>query len=139
MPEVTDALGRGIDPGIKEAVRLFNLAGLETVASCEGHPGRALPGAWIDFTLDSLDTLEFHADEFNSTSEGGLKIRVHVRPDSVRLTTMELAPGDITKYNIRLSPDRPTMEGGYPLTTYSKLSRNTLTQFARYMSRSIRR
>ena len=46
-----DRLGKGIDEGIKETVVTFNLLGLNTTASCEGHPGRekrAVPSPWVD-------------------------------------------------------------------------------------------
>lgn len=37
IEQITDATGRPIEPGIKEAVVMFNAHGLRTRQSCEGH------------------------------------------------------------------------------------------------------
>jgi hypothetical protein len=37
IDQITDATGRPIEPGIKEAVIMFNAHGLRTRQSCEGH------------------------------------------------------------------------------------------------------
>jgi hypothetical protein len=46
--KVTDKLGMEIDPGILDTVVVFNILGLTTRASCEGHIGWGLPFPWID-------------------------------------------------------------------------------------------
>ena len=46
-----DSLGKGLDEGIKETVIVLNLLGLNTVGSCEGHPGSqkwSEPSPWVD-------------------------------------------------------------------------------------------
>lgn len=48
LSHTTDALGKGIDPGIFEAVVALNALGIPTVASCEGHLERAIAAPWID-------------------------------------------------------------------------------------------
>jgi|SRR3989344_2224190 len=46
--EVGDALGEGIDERIKETVAAFNLVGLNTYASCEGHLEWGIGAPWVD-------------------------------------------------------------------------------------------
>ncbi len=47
----TDAKGKGIENGIKEAVIGFNLLGLTTEQSCEGHSDEwGMPYPWISFS-----------------------------------------------------------------------------------------
>lgn len=48
LDETSDALGYRIETGIKEAVNAFNLMGLPTSGSCEGHIDRALSFPWVD-------------------------------------------------------------------------------------------
>jgi hypothetical protein len=45
---VTDRLGKKIDAGILETVVVFNMLGITTFASCEGHTDWGLPYPWID-------------------------------------------------------------------------------------------
>lgn len=45
---LADRLGHPIDLGIRHAVIAFNLQGLHTTASCEGHINWGLPYPWID-------------------------------------------------------------------------------------------
>ncbi|GEM_PF-6568504 len=50
LDEVKDTQGKGVEPGIKETVAVFQLLGLPTKQSCEGHinePGRPYP--WVRF------------------------------------------------------------------------------------------
>lgn len=47
VDETRDALGYPIDPGIKDAVVSFNLLGLPTHQSCEGHIEEGIPAPWI--------------------------------------------------------------------------------------------
>jgi len=48
----TDAQGTHIEPGIKEVVAGFNVLGLKTKQSCEGHSNeRGLPYPWISFSV----------------------------------------------------------------------------------------
>lgn len=39
----------GIDPGIRNGVRILQENGIETCQSCEGGPGHAYPEATVDF------------------------------------------------------------------------------------------
>jgi len=51
IDKIIDGAGQGIDEGIKETVVAFNLNGISTYASCEGHPevrGGHRPWPWID-------------------------------------------------------------------------------------------
>lgn len=50
---VTDQLGKGIDEGILETVIALNVLGIETTASCEGHPERGTGAPWIDIEARS--------------------------------------------------------------------------------------
>ncbi len=50
-----DKLGKGIDPGIREVVAVFNALGFKTTASCEGHLDHGVAGPWIDFESE-VDT-----------------------------------------------------------------------------------
>jgi len=43
-----DGLGKRIDDGIRKTVAAFNINGLPTSASCEGHIGRGKNTPWID-------------------------------------------------------------------------------------------
>jgi len=51
---ITDALGKGIDPKIIKLVEQLNELGLYTTMSCEGHRSRALPYPWVEMTMISL-------------------------------------------------------------------------------------
>jgi hypothetical protein len=57
MQQVTDRLGKGIDPGIFESVVVLNALHLSTQQSCEGHVGRGRPAPWITFTSPEAVTL----------------------------------------------------------------------------------
>jgi hypothetical protein len=51
VDRVKDALGKGVDPGIRETVAVLNLLGFKTRQSCEGHvneQGFGLPAPWVD-------------------------------------------------------------------------------------------
>ncbi len=50
-----DALGLGIDPGIKNTVIVLNLLGFKTSQSCEGHMDRGLAYPWIDFETENQE------------------------------------------------------------------------------------
>lgn len=47
----TDALGLGIDPGIKKMVIVLNLLGFKTEQSCEGHSDWGRPYPWVRITV----------------------------------------------------------------------------------------
>jgi len=49
---VTDRLGKTIDPGILETVVVFNLLGMTTLQSCEGHSSWGTPYPWICIEAD---------------------------------------------------------------------------------------
>lgn len=48
----TDALGKTVDPGIFETVIYFNLFGIQTWQSCEGHLDHGHPYPWITLIDD---------------------------------------------------------------------------------------
>src|SRR5260221_14132050 len=45
---ITDRLGKGIDPGIFEAVVALRVLDIHTTGSCEGHVEDGPPSPWID-------------------------------------------------------------------------------------------
>src|SRR5690242_18911127 len=51
---ITDGQGCPIDEGIVETVVAFNLLGLRTCQSCEGHLDGGWPYPWIDFETDEF-------------------------------------------------------------------------------------
>lgn len=55
----TDALGLGIDPGIKKTVIILNLLGFKTQQSCEGHIDWGRPYPWVSITTEDkqIETL----------------------------------------------------------------------------------
>src|ERR1039457_2831739 len=55
VDEATDRLGLPIDPGIKKAVIVFNVVGLITEASCEGHMDGGLSWPWIDVGVNDRE------------------------------------------------------------------------------------
>lgn len=57
LSHTTDALGKGIDTGIFNAVVALNVLGIPTVASCEGHLERAIAAPWIDVEPPGVLTL----------------------------------------------------------------------------------
>ncbi len=50
VSQLTDALGKGVDEGIKEAVVALRVYGFPTTGSCEGHLDWGLPYPWIDIS-----------------------------------------------------------------------------------------
>ncbi|WP_158043472.1 hypothetical protein [Skermanella pratensis] len=57
---VRDALGKGVDPGIRETVAVLNLLGFRTRQSCEGHvneQGFGLPSPWVDIDLSIQENM----------------------------------------------------------------------------------
>ena len=55
-----DALGLGIDPGIKNTVIVLNLLGFKTSSSCEGHMDRALAYPWVDFETENQEIVNLN-------------------------------------------------------------------------------
>jgi len=55
MRQVTDQLGKGIDPGIFESVVVLNALKFSTQQSCEGHLDHGKPAPWI--TIISPDAI----------------------------------------------------------------------------------
>lgn len=51
---MTDGMGCPIDEGILETVVVFNVLGVPTCQSCEGHLDEGLPYPWIDFETDEF-------------------------------------------------------------------------------------
>ncbi|HEY0753781.1 MAG TPA: hypothetical protein VGD98_07455 [Ktedonobacteraceae bacterium] len=52
--QVTDGLGKPLDPGIFTTVVAFNAVGMITTASCEGHLKRGVPAPFLLFNSDAL-------------------------------------------------------------------------------------
>lgn len=51
MDSIGDGLGMGIDEGIKDTVAAFQVNGISTTASCEGHATRHRTSPWIDIGI----------------------------------------------------------------------------------------
>jgi hypothetical protein len=62
VDKITDRLGKGIDPGIRETVAILQLLGLHTRASCEGHLHWGEPAPWVDFESPEVRTLRHQRD-----------------------------------------------------------------------------
>lgn len=61
IEQTTDGLGKKIEDGIKETVIAFNILGLPTTGSCEGHLQRAIGSPWIDIepmATSEMETLQ---------------------------------------------------------------------------------
>lgn len=71
MRRITDGLGCPIDEGIVETVVAFNLLGLRTCQSCEGHIVDGLPYPWVDFETDEFPAFKQALEE---ASGDGLSI-----------------------------------------------------------------
>ncbi len=56
VDSITDALGKHIDGGIRDAVIALKANQINTVGSCEGHAERRIPSPWID--VEGVDTPE---------------------------------------------------------------------------------
>ncbi|MGM0482900.1 MAG: hypothetical protein ACQEP6_03525 [Patescibacteria group bacterium] len=79
MDEVVDERGLGIDGEVKETVVAFNMHGLETTGSCEGHLEEDEPGfhyPWIHISTPEPKELEETEGEERERLErnGGLRI-----------------------------------------------------------------
>jgi hypothetical protein len=48
VEQITDGLGKGVDPGIKETVVALMVYGFPTTGSCEGHLEWGLPYPWVE-------------------------------------------------------------------------------------------
>jgi len=64
VDNITDRLGKTIDPWIKPLVVLFNHNKVVTTASCEGHENWGEPFPWIDFEYTSFDNFLVLMEEF---------------------------------------------------------------------------
>lgn len=53
----TDTLGMPVDPGIFETVVVFNLLGLHTFQSCEGHLDHGCPYPWVTIIDEEQERL----------------------------------------------------------------------------------
>jgi hypothetical protein len=78
MQQVTDQLGKGIDPGIFESVVVLNALQFSTQQSCEGHVGRGRPAPWITFTSPEAVTLSRDAARLFAQGEQAEKTQGEV-------------------------------------------------------------
>lgn len=62
---LVDGMGCPIDEGILEVVVSFNLLGLRTCQSCEGHLDDGLPYPWIDFETDEFPAFQQALEEMD--------------------------------------------------------------------------
>ena len=73
-----DALGLGIDPGIKKMVVVLNLLNFKTQQSCEGHSNWGRPYPWVRInvmTPELNDLLNEHTKILNFITEQERKIQ----------------------------------------------------------------
>lgn len=56
--KITDALGKGIDEGVKETVIALNVLGINTTQSCEGHLDWGISAPWVDIGARGMDDVE---------------------------------------------------------------------------------
>ena len=61
MKKITDQLGKGIDPNIRELVVALRLHGINTTSSCEGHLDHITGGPYVMFESPAVHT-HAHAD-----------------------------------------------------------------------------
>lgn len=74
LDSVTDGLGLGLDKDIKETIAALNLLGVNTSASCEGHPKWGLPYPWVDIQTPKGYDLSAKAFKFKAGSKEFKKI-----------------------------------------------------------------
>lgn len=67
--KIIDALGKKIDPGIKDAVIGLKAAGINTVASCEGHIDHGMPAPWIQIEAPNEPKERFVGTRDSSLTE----------------------------------------------------------------------
>ena len=71
VEQIADTSGRGIDEGVKETIAAFNVNGIETVQSCEGHDeveGGHRPWPWVEVG-DANEPAERFENEANIMEE----------------------------------------------------------------------
>ena len=59
VDQFTDSLGEKVDDQIKGAIVAFNVIGLPTVASCEGHTDRGISAPWIEISAPNQPVERF--------------------------------------------------------------------------------
>lgn len=57
VSRLTDKLGRGLDPGIRDTVIALNALGIHTAQSCEGHLDHGRPYPWVTIHSDEAKCL----------------------------------------------------------------------------------
>lgn len=87
---ITDSLGKGIDPWIKNLVILFNYHGVITKASCEGHSNYGCSYPWIDFEYNSLNILLELMEEFKF--HGFIHIIFLKNPKTKKFSSVRIVP-----------------------------------------------
>lgn len=55
VDQITDRLGKPIDPGIRETVIGLMASGFDTEQSCEGHLDHGIPAPWVDIGVKVPD------------------------------------------------------------------------------------
>ena len=65
LEEIGDSLNKGIDEGIKETVAVFNLMGLNTYASCEGHLNWGMGAPWVGVQAEDEPDERFMGEKKN--------------------------------------------------------------------------
>lgn len=68
--EIQDALGKGVEDGIKESIIVMNLLGFKTSGYCEGHLESSERAPWIDFTVeDSTENRKKSEEAFDEAEK----------------------------------------------------------------------
>jgi hypothetical protein len=100
LENITDAIGRGLDPGIKRTVLAVQLMGLETYFSCEGHFNRGLVAPVIRFRCRASQIRDIQRQWIDSFSEvnpysrtydfdSGLVLRVSKQSSGGEISSLE--------------------------------------------------
>ncbi|MDO8505658.1 MAG: hypothetical protein Q7S48_03720 [bacterium] len=62
VARIGDALGKGIDKGIRQAVVSLMVHGFHTDGSCEGHTDHGVPFPWVDVVSEFAQRLSDNSD-----------------------------------------------------------------------------
>lgn len=148
IDKITDGLGKPIDPLIKKSVTRFNVAGFETVGSCEGHLAWASPAPYVDIRYSSnidyakkYSRLKTLVDKFNKAHKitPPLELRLGKIVDSgtnggaIRIASLIHEPGsrvlNSRGYYENVLPDKSKSVFGIPRSIYLKEAQKIMDKF----------
>jgi hypothetical protein len=131
--KITDRLGKGIDPKIKDNVIKLNDNGYETSASCEGHQDHAFPSPyiWIDKGI-SYKQLVKKAEDFNKVNNLKTPLKVYIEKVDENSNIIILPP-DIND-KITRTHERVSDIDGIPTKEYTVKARKIMNDFVEYLT-----